>query len=144
MNVDYSICEALKYKTKGFLEALLFYDVACEWCVNFRKRVQQGQFLEAPKMNLIFGIGKFHLNAHKADCFPLFSPNFIRGAGQIDGEQMETLWAGLNKASVVAKYMSKAHRREVLDDQMRDSNWKKVVGMGECPSTLLHQADWLM
>jgi len=26
--------------------------------------------------------------------------------------------------------MSKAHRAEVDDDHMRDSNWKKLVGMG--------------
>jgi hypothetical protein len=27
--------------------------------------------------------------------------------------------------------MSTAHRRETLDDHMNDSNWKKLIGMGE-------------
>jgi hypothetical protein len=27
--------------------------------------------------------------------------------------------------------MSLAHRQELYDDHMRDSNWKKLVGIGE-------------
>jgi hypothetical protein len=27
--------------------------------------------------------------------------------------------------------MSKAHRQETFDDYMRDSNWKKTVGIGK-------------
>jgi hypothetical protein len=131
MNIDYSICQALKFNTRGTLRALLFYDVICEWGVNFWRRIEQNRFLELPEMDLILGIGKFHLNAHKDDCFPLFSPNFIHGAGQIDGEQMETLWAILDKIFSITKYMTKAHRQEILDDQMRDSNFKKLVGMGK-------------
>jgi hypothetical protein len=131
MNIDYSICEALKYNTEGMQQALLCYDVICEWAVNFGRRVKQSSFLDAPTMELIFGIGKFHLNAHKDDCFPKFSPNFIRGAGQLDGEQMETLWAIIDLISPITKYMTKAHRREILDDMMRHSNWKKLVGMSK-------------
>jgi hypothetical protein len=37
----------------------------------------------------------------------------------------------LNKVSGSIRAMSKAHRHEVLDDYMRDSNWKKLVGIGE-------------
>ena len=50
----------------------------------------------------------------------------------IDGEIMETLWSGMNKVSVAARSMTKAHRQETLDDYMRDSNWKKTVGIGGC------------
>jgi len=32
--------------------------------------------------------------------------------------------------------MSKAHRAELYDDHMRDSNWKKLVGMGEVDSLI--------
>jgi hypothetical protein len=55
----------------------------------------------------------------------------MKGAGQIDGEIMETLWSGMNKVSAAARSMSKAHRQETLDDYMRDSNWKKMVGIGQ-------------
>jgi len=55
----------------------------------------------------------------------------MNGAGHIDGEIMETLWSGMNKVSGAARSMTKAHRQETLDDYMRDSNWKKTVGIGE-------------
>ena len=55
----------------------------------------------------------------------------MKGAGHIDGEIMETLWSGMNKVSGAARSMSKAHRQETLDDYMRDSNWKKTVGISK-------------
>ena len=74
----------------------------------------------------IFGaIGKFHLVDHVDSCFSKFTLNFMKGAGHIDGEILETLWSGMNKVSGAARSMSKAHRQETLDDYMRDSNWKK-------------------
>ena len=33
--------------------------------------------------------------------------------------------------------MSKAHRQEVLDDNMYDSNWEKWVGIGRSHSIIL-------
>jgi len=55
---------------------------------------------------------------------------FMQGAGHIDGEILETLWAPFNKIPPTARSMSLAHRQEVYDDHMRDSNWKKLVGIG--------------
>jgi len=82
-------------------------------------------------MKIISAVGKFHLGAHVRSCFPQFSLNFVLGAGQQDGEILETLWSSLNKVSSSIRAMSKAHHHEVLDDFMRDSNWKKMVGIGE-------------
>jgi len=42
-----------------------------------------------------------------------------------------TLWSEFNKVSASVHSMRKAHRAELYDDHMRDSNWKKLVGMGE-------------
>ena len=55
----------------------------------------------------------------------------MKGAGHIDGEIIETLWSGMNKVSGGARLMSKAHRQVTLDDYVRDSNWKKTVGIGK-------------
>jgi len=55
----------------------------------------------------------------------------VQGAGQLDGEILETIWSEFNKVSASVHSMSKAHRAELYDDHMRDSNWKKLVGMGE-------------
>jgi Kyakuja-Dileera-Zisupton transposase len=61
----------------------------------------------------------------------LFSLNWIRGIGQIDGEIVETLWWPIDKVANITRAMTKAHRREVLDDVMYDSNWKKWIGIGK-------------
>jgi hypothetical protein len=94
-----------------------------------------------PGMKLLGAIGKFHLSDHVDGCFSKWSLNFMKGAGHIDGEIMETLWSGMNKVSGAARSMSKAHRQETLDDYMRDSNWKKTVQIGEffllCPMVSL-------
>lgn len=131
MNIDYSVCKALQYNTKGMKQGLLFYDIFCQWIIHFMERLDEGEYLSLPEnMKLLGGVGKFHLNAHKDECFLLFSPNFIEGAGLIDGEKMEPLWVDINKVSKFTKYMTKASRRQVMDDQMRDFNFKKMIGMG--------------
>ncbi|KAH7919749.1 hypothetical protein BV22DRAFT_1022428, partial [Leucogyrophana mollusca] len=130
MNIDYSICNALKFRSEGITKALIIYDVSCQWIIHFLDRVAQSPYLSVPeKMAIFAAVGKFHLSAHKLQCFARFSLNFIEGAGQIDGEILETLWAPFNKISPTARSMSQAHRREVYDDHMRDSNWKKLVGI---------------
>ena len=78
-----------------------------------------------PNVKLFGVIGKFHLADYVDSCFSKWMLNFMKGAGQIDGEIIEALWAGLNKVSGAARSMSKVHRQETLDDYMRDANWKK-------------------
>ncbi|KAG1717874.1 uncharacterized protein EDB91DRAFT_1241029 [Suillus paluster] len=83
--------------------ALIIYDVACQWSIHFAERVDQSYHLSLPEgTEILPTIGKFHLSAHKLQCFP--------------------------------RSMSLAHRQEVLDDHMRDSNWKKLVSIGKSPS----------
>jgi hypothetical protein len=132
MNVDYAICNALNHETTGMREALVNYNISCQWSIKFQERVDRSRHLTIPDgLDIISAVGKFHLGAHIPECFPLFSLNFVHGAGQQDGEILETLWSSLNKVSGSIRAMSKAHRHEVLDDYMRDSNWKKLVGIGE-------------
>jgi hypothetical protein len=139
MNVDYSICNAINHRS-GFDTSLIIYDVGCQWCIHFAERVANCPGLTIPKQRRVLAaVGKFHLSAHKLPCFARFSLNFIEGAGQVDGEILETLWATFNKISPTARSMSQGHRQEILDDHMRDSNWKKLVQIGkyllvDCPS----------
>lgn len=122
----------MRYNSFGVQKALIIYDVACQWYINFRRRVEASSFLFlSPKLEIIPAVGKFHLSAHKPECFPRFSLMFTKGAGHIDGEILETLWASFNKISPSARSMSLAHRQEIYDDHMRDSNWKKLVGLGK-------------
>jgi hypothetical protein len=131
--VDYSVCHALNFNSNGLQERLVSYDVNCQYLVHFEDRVENASdFLSLdPEVKVLGAIGKFHLADHVDSCFSKWSLNFMKGAGHIDGEIMETLWSGMNKVSGAARSMSKAHRQETLDDYMRDSNWKKTVGIGE-------------
>ncbi|KAI5987586.1 hypothetical protein EDC04DRAFT_2518722, partial [Pisolithus marmoratus] len=131
MNTDYSICNALGYHSESTTKALVIYDVGCQWSINFRSRVKNSPSLLPPALEIVPAVGKFHLAAHKLSCFPRYSLNFIKGAGHLDREILETLWAPFNKISPTARSMTQAHRQEVYDDHMRDSNWKKLVGMGK-------------
>ena len=131
--MDYSICQATNYRTQSLPGTILVYDIFCQWIVNFRKRVDQSPFLSIPNdMQFLGGVGKFHINGHILGCFVRHSLNFLLGAGQLDGEILETLWSDFNKVASFARTMSKAHRREIYDDHMREWNWKKLVKIGGC------------
>ncbi|KIM61410.1 hypothetical protein SCLCIDRAFT_122156, partial [Scleroderma citrinum Foug A] len=80
-------------------------------------------------LEIVPAVGKFHLSAHKLECFSRFSLMFMQGAGHIDGEILETLWAPFNKILPTARSMSLAHRQEVYDNHMRDANCKKLVAI---------------
>jgi Kyakuja-Dileera-Zisupton transposase len=76
-------------------------------------------------------VGKFHLGVHVKSCFWKHTLNFIPGAGHLDGEIMETVWALLNVIAPATRYMSLGHRWEILNDFMRHFNFKKLVSMGK-------------
>jgi hypothetical protein len=131
LNIDYAVCQSIKTISPE-QRVIAIYDVACQWNINFEKRVEGSPFLEIPEgMSIVPAVGKWHLGAHITECFPKYSLNFVDGIGQIDGEILETLWWPIDKVAAITRAMSKAHRQEVLDDNMYDSNWKKWVGIGE-------------
>ncbi|KAI6116658.1 hypothetical protein EDD16DRAFT_1520467 [Pisolithus croceorrhizus] len=87
----------------------------CQWSVNFWSRLWRLSLLWASSIWLLTSSLAFQ--------------GFVKGAGHLDGEILETLWAPFNKISPTARSMTQAHRQEVYDDHMRDSNWKKLVGL---------------
>ena len=126
--MDYALSESLSYNTKGIKRAIVMYDIMCQYGIHLLERFKQSPYLNIPKNMVIDkGIGQFHIHGHQDQCFARFSPNFIVGAGQIDGEIIETLWANLNSIAPSTRHMSIAHRREIIDAHMNDSNWKKLV-----------------
>jgi hypothetical protein len=131
MNMDYSFCQAVTRTAAGIPRVLLMYDIACQYCVNLWERVRRSPHLSLPDgLEIVKGIGVWYVHGHISECFPRYYPAFITGTGHVDGEVLETLWSHLNLISGSTRGMSTSHRREVLDDHMNDSNWKKLVGMG--------------
>ncbi|KAI9446284.1 hypothetical protein H4582DRAFT_1804475 [Lactarius indigo] len=128
INMDYSLCKALSYNMGDIPVALVMYDIMCQYGVHFKERVEKSPELSlSSSLQLRTGIGLFHIHGHQDSCLPRFSPSYIPGAKQVDGEIIETLWAPLNNISRSIRGMSLAHRQEVLDAHMNHSNWKKMV-----------------
>ncbi|KAF8262977.1 hypothetical protein EI94DRAFT_1704357 [Lactarius quietus] len=129
-NMDYSIFKALNFNMEGIQAALISYDVMCQWSVHMMDRVNGSDYLKLPNnLKLKLAIGLFHIHGHQDTCLARYSPSFIKGGQQIDGETIETLWALLNEITRSTRGMSTSHRQEVIDDHMNDSNWKKLVDL---------------
>ncbi|KAG1721475.1 uncharacterized protein EDB91DRAFT_1088440 [Suillus paluster] len=130
MNMDYALCEALKHNAGGIRRALTFYDVNCQYHKYLRDRVSDSPFLELDQaMEIMLGIGLWHVHGHQDSCYVRYASNFITGATRIDSEIMETLWALLNIISPSARGMGTPHRKECLDYQMNDCNFMKMIRM---------------
>ncbi|KAH9033011.1 hypothetical protein EDB85DRAFT_1864729 [Lactarius pseudohatsudake] len=130
INMDYSLCKALSYNMEDIPVALVMYDIMCQYRVHFEERIKNSPELSLPSsenLELRMGIGLFHIHGHQDSCLPRFSPSYIPGAKQVDGEIIETLWAPLNNISRSIRGMSLVHRQEVLDAHVNHSNWKKLV-----------------
>jgi hypothetical protein len=133
MNMDWSLCEALATTNMGLIRLLLhIYDINCQYCKHLLERIQRNDMLSIPKDLTVFhAIGQFHIHGHKDDCLYRWATTYVPGAGVIDGEVLETLWAVLNTVSAATRTASLAHRTEILDDHMNDSNLKKMLHIGE-------------
>ncbi|KAF8269526.1 hypothetical protein EI94DRAFT_1898635 [Lactarius quietus] len=93
VNMDYSLCKALSYNMEDIPVALVMYDIMCQYGVHLSDRVEKSPELSiANSLELWTGIGLFHIHGHQDSCLPHFSPSYITGAKQVDGEIIETLW----------------------------------------------------
>ncbi|KAF8546625.1 hypothetical protein OG21DRAFT_1527707 [Imleria badia] len=130
VNMDYSFTNAMKYNMGNITQVISFYDINCNYIKKLHARVGPSKYIEIPEDTMITpGIGIWHIHGHWAECFARHAPLFIPGAGWVDGEIIETLWSVLNIASWSARGMSSPHRQELLDFQMNDSNFMKMIQM---------------
>jgi len=138
MNMDYALSQALNHNTQGISRAITFYDINCQYNKYLKDRFGSSMYLSIPiGMDIIPGIGLWHVHGHQDSCYVRYASNFIPGTGRIDGEIMETLWAPLNIISPSARGMGTPHRKEVLDYQMNDCNFMKMIRISESPITPL-------
>ena len=139
MNMDWSLCEALATMNIGRLQLVLhIYDINCQYCIHLLERIRQSDHLNVPDhVELLHAIGLFHVHGHKDECLYRWATNYVPGAGVVDGEVLETLWSVLNTVSSATRTASLAHRTEILDDHMSDSNWKKMQHIGKNVSVAL-------
>jgi hypothetical protein len=135
-NMDYSLSQALQNtNVTGLKRIILIYDIMCQYSKRLNIRMEESEYIMLPfGLAILHGIGLFHVGGHVWRCFSRFSPSFISGAGQVDGEILESLWSVLNEISPSAQNATIAGRTEILDDHLGDSNFKKMldIGMGFC------------
>lgn len=133
MNMDWSLSQAMKHTNmKGILKLLSIYDVMCQYGINIDFRFLLNKYLDKDDtIEILKAIGLFHVHGHKEECLYRYATSYIPGIGIIDGEILETLWAPLNPIFKSMRTSSLAHRTEVIDDHQRDSNWKKILNIGE-------------
>ncbi|KAG2096761.1 uncharacterized protein F5147DRAFT_656558 [Suillus discolor] len=132
INMDYALCKALKINTDGIRHALTFYDVNCQYHKRLKDRIAESPILEIPKeLDIIPGIGLWHVHGHQDSCYVRYASNFIEGAARIDGEIMETLWVPLNIILPATRGMGTPHQKECLDYQMNDCNFMKMIRMSK-------------
>ncbi|KAI6034785.1 hypothetical protein EDC04DRAFT_2516893, partial [Pisolithus marmoratus] len=128
LNMDYSLAHALSYNMVSINNILCFYDINCTYMKNMQRHVDGSRFLHIPaSMRITAGIGMWHVHGHKKDCYTQYAPLFIKGSGWIDSEIIETLWSTLNIVLASTHSMSSPHCQELLDFQMNDSNFMKMI-----------------
>lgn len=133
-NVDHAFLQALATTNTTDIDmVMMIYDIACQYFVRFEDRVGE----KLPKgLTVDAAIGLMHVHGHKEDCFFRFASSFIPGAAIVAGEILESLWSVLNTISPMTRTSTLAHRAEILDDHMNDSNWKKLLNMRKLSGTL--------
>jgi len=135
-NIDYAFCRSLRGNTLKHLIAS--YDIACQWGVNFRKRMSSRLYPNwmvedtgLDDKDIRFLVPKFHLPAHVLSCQTNFSFNFHSNVGRTDGEAVERAWSSLNALSGSTREMGPGARQDTLNNHMGDRNWKKTFQLGE-------------
>lgn len=135
--MDYVFGQVLRfYQTLILILGTLFlsYDIVCQWSINWQKRFTHagaslGRWAPAG-LQIQKAIGQWHIHGHKALCLARYGFTFIPGAGQQDGEVVETMWSYLNGLAATARAMTKGHREESLNDGFNNWNWKKLMASG--------------
>ncbi|KAF7797133.1 hypothetical protein EIP86_008325 [Pleurotus ostreatoroseus] len=133
-NMDYILATSLI--SIVVLSILITYDIACQFFANFWARIDDlpprlRPSVEKFKDHITAKVPKGHIVGHIKDCQGVYSLNYTRGAGRLDGEGIERCWSWLNKAAASTKEMGSSARRETIDDFCNFANYRKMLGLGD-------------
>ncbi|KIO04339.1 hypothetical protein M404DRAFT_111891, partial [Pisolithus tinctorius Marx 270] len=104
VNMDYALVHAIRHGTVPGQQVIHFYDINCQYSKGLERQLHANAYISMPDgMQICPGIGLWHVHGHRTECFAQYAPNFIVGAGRVDGEIMETLWSSLNIISPSAR-----------------------------------------
>ncbi|KAJ3503018.1 hypothetical protein NMY22_g18393 [Coprinellus aureogranulatus] len=130
-NMDYFLVRSVA--DVGLKMYLISYDIACQWSLKLLARVKAispACPLLRPDVLLRFVVPKFHLPAHIPACRSKFCFMLTRGAGLGDGEAPERGWGESNPLGPATREMGPGTRRDTLDFNFGDYNWRKIINLG--------------
>jgi hypothetical protein len=105
---------------RSLKEAIISYDIACQYLRKFEEHFAASPALEMPHCSLIFAVPKFHLPAHKDACRYFDSFNYLKKVGRTDGEAIERFWSHHNFLSGSTRRMSPEARLDTLNAHFYD------------------------
>lgn len=115
------------------------YDIACQFKVNFWKRIDALpdalKNLDLPPIT--WGLPVWHGNVHDMQCEAKESVKYKPGMGKTDGEGPERIWSLLNPMSYITKEEQPGARQDDHEDKINSISWRKNIGAGECPTLLV-------
>jgi len=135
------ICSLAPSLRAGISRVLLSYDIGCQWHKNLPLRL--ASYDVSPPLHLAnlkywkVVVPKFHLPGHGTECQLLYNLAYVKWAGRMDGERIEAGWALTAPMATWTRESGPFARRGILDDHWSADNWRKLLGLRECPSFLL-------
>lgn len=142
VNMDYSLAHALGHNMDGITDVITFYDINCSYMKKLRGCMVKNDYIT--ELNIIPRIGIWHVHGHRPECYARYALLFILGIGWVDGKVLETLWSLLNIVSGSTRGMTSSHCQELLDFQMNDSNFMKMIRMSEFISIAASNCKFLL
>ncbi|KAK0438387.1 hypothetical protein EV421DRAFT_1738444 [Armillaria borealis] len=141
VNMDYVIMSGAS--SLGLQNLFISYDIACQWNINFKKRMAElpSHLRLRGGVGLSCGVPKLHAKAHKLACQCEYAIGIQDGTGRTDGEGIERTWAIVNVIAFSTKEMGPRSRHDTLDDHFAYHNFLKLVGLGHMLHKRLAEAD---
>ena len=136
-NMDFALVSSLTPSLDaGISRVLVSYDIACQWHKNLQSRLDNYPAFPSLQLSDLrywkVAVPKFHLPAHGTDCQLLYNLSYIKWAGRMDGERIESGWAQTNPMATWTRESGPNARRGILDDHWNAGNWQKLLGLREC------------
>ncbi|KAJ7749884.1 hypothetical protein B0H16DRAFT_1318981 [Mycena metata] len=130
-NMDYILFSAILGITALYLA--ISYDIACQWQINLRKRLEslpERLHLDLALITLLFALPVWHAAVHELACQNENSLTYLDGVGRTDGEGIERTWSVLNPILWATKEMTRGARADSVEDKIDHHNWEKNINQG--------------
>ncbi|KAK6996601.1 CxC2 domain-containing protein [Favolaschia claudopus] len=128
-NMDYIVLASILGITLLWLA--ISYDVACQWRVNFRERMEdmpEHLQLDLAQIAVLFALPVWHASAHERKCQTQNSLTYTRGVGRTDGEGIERFWSRLIAIAWATRVMGRGGREDAMEDKVDHENFEKNIG----------------